>query len=92
MRLAFILHTMRKRDARSSVCACSFEIDWPVRSAKLRSLTSAPAGNGPTLRLALRDAEAEYARFSKAMYRDSDHLHNFRQEAKAMGVPKEWLD
>jgi hypothetical protein len=49
-------------------------------------------GDGPTLRLALSDAEAEYARFSKAMYRDSDHLHNFRQEAKAMGIPKEWLD
>ena len=49
-------------------------------------------GDGPTLRVALRDAEAEYARFSKAMYRDSDHLHNFRQEAKAMGIPKEWLD
>jgi hypothetical protein len=49
-------------------------------------------GDGPTLRLALRDAEAEYARFSRAMYRDSDHLHFFRQEARQMGIPKEWLD
>ena len=37
---------MRAAEARISSCARTFTIDWETRSAKLRSLTSAPGGNG----------------------------------------------
>lgn len=57
-----------------------------------RARLAAGTGDAATARVALQDAEGEYQLFSKAFYRDSDHLHNFRQQAKAMGIPKEWLD
>ena len=40
------MRTIRAREARSSAWARSFAIDCAARSAKLRSLISAPAGNG----------------------------------------------